>query len=168
MADGWVLEVEIKQFFDTMAHEHLREILNQRVHDGVILRLIGKRLNAGVMEGAMLSHPESGSPQGGVVSPLLANIYLHEVLDEWFVHDVRALLFRRIPGGLRPPSVRPSVRVVRPPTSLRSGVGLEYVVAAQRLNRRHHAVVRTRASRRRLAPPGRTDNARLGTEDRAR
>lgn len=88
MAGGWVLEVDIKQFFDTMGHEHLREILSQRVRDGVILRLIGKWLNAGVMEGAMLSHPESGSPQGGVVSPLLANIYLHEVLDDWFVRDV--------------------------------------------------------------------------------
>lgn len=88
MAGGWVLEVDIKQFFDTMEHEHLREILSQRVRDGVILRLIGKWLNAGMMEGAMLFHPEAGSPQGGVVSPLLANIYLHEVLDDWFVRDV--------------------------------------------------------------------------------
>lgn len=89
MAGGWVLEVDIKKFFDTLDHEHLRTILSQRVRDGAILRLIGKWLNAGVMEGATLSHPEAGTPQGGVISPLLANIYLHEVLDGWFVRDVQ-------------------------------------------------------------------------------
>jgi RNA-directed DNA polymerase len=88
MAGGWVLEVDIRKFFDTLDHEHLRNILRRRVRDGVILRLIGKWLNAGVMEDLVLSHPEAGTPQGGVISPLLANIYLHEVLDEWFVHEV--------------------------------------------------------------------------------
>jgi RNA-directed DNA polymerase len=92
MDGGWVLEVDIKKFFDTLDHEHLREILRRRVRDGVILRLIGKWLNAGVLEGLDLSHPETGTPQGGVISPLLANIYLHEALDEWFVHDVRPRL----------------------------------------------------------------------------
>src|SRR6185312_1202982 len=65
------------------------------VRDGAILRLIGKWLNAGVMEGLALSHPEAGTPQGGVISPLLANIYLHEVLDEWFVREVRPRLHGR-------------------------------------------------------------------------
>jgi RNA-directed DNA polymerase len=66
----------------------------------VILRLIGQWWNAGVMEGLVLSHVEAGTPQGGVISPLLANIFLHEVIDEWFVRDVqprlagRALLVR--------------------------------------------------------------------------
>lgn len=92
MGGGWVLEVDIKKFFDTLDHERLREILSHRVRDGVILRLIGKWLNAGVMEGLVLSHPEAGTPQGGVVSPILANIYLHEVLDEWFVRDVHPRL----------------------------------------------------------------------------
>jgi group II intron reverse transcriptase/maturase len=92
MAGGWVLEVDIKKFFDTLDHEQLRTILGQRVRDGAILRLIGKWLNAGVMEGVQLSHPEAGTPQGGVISPLLANIYLHEVLDEWFVRDVQPRL----------------------------------------------------------------------------
>jgi group II intron reverse transcriptase/maturase len=92
MAGGWVVEVDIRKFFDTLDHEHLRNILRQRVRDGVILRLVGKWLNAGVMEGLVLSHPESGTPQGGVISPLLANIYLHEVLDEWFVHQVQPRL----------------------------------------------------------------------------
>jgi group II intron reverse transcriptase/maturase len=92
MAGGWVLEVDIKSFFDTIDHAHLREILGRRVRDGVILRLIGKWLNAGVMEGLVLSHPESGAPQGGVISPILANIYLHEILDEWFVREVEPRL----------------------------------------------------------------------------
>lgn len=100
MAGGWVLEVDIRKFFDTLDHGQLREILSQRVRDGAILRLIGKWLNAGVMEGLDLSHPDAGTPQGGVISPILANIYLHEVLDRWFVRDVqprlkgRALLVR--------------------------------------------------------------------------
>ena len=92
MAGGWVLEVDIRKFFDTLDHGRLREILSRRVRDGVLLRLIGKWLNAGVMEGLVLSHPEAGTPQGGVISPLLANIYLHEVLDEWFVRDVQPRL----------------------------------------------------------------------------
>ena len=88
MAGGWVLEVDIRKFFDTLDHEHLRQILHRRVGDGVLLRLIGKWLNAGVLEGQELTLPEQGTPQGGVISPLLANIYLHAVLDEWFVLDV--------------------------------------------------------------------------------
>jgi RNA-directed DNA polymerase len=95
MAGGWVLEVDIRKFFDTLDHEHLRQILSCRVGDGVILRLIGKWLNAGVMEGLVLSHPEAGTPQGGVISPLLANVYLHEVLDEWFVREVQPRLSGR-------------------------------------------------------------------------
>lgn len=95
MGGGWILEVDIKKFFDTLDHERLQEILSRRVGDGVILRLIGKWLNAGVMEGLVLSHPEAGTPQGGVISPLLANIYLHDVLDEWFVRDVQPRLSGR-------------------------------------------------------------------------
>jgi RNA-directed DNA polymerase len=89
MKGGWLVEVDIKQFFDTVDHAHLRAILGQRIGDGVLLRLIGKWLNAGILEGLVLSRPDEGTPQGGVISPLLANIYLHEVLDEWFVRDVR-------------------------------------------------------------------------------
>jgi len=89
MGGGWVVEVDIRKFFDTLDHDHLRAILRRRVRDGVLLRLIGKWLQAGVLEGAMLSYPEAGTPQGGVISPLLANIYLHEVLDTWFGREVR-------------------------------------------------------------------------------
>ena len=85
---GWIVEVDIRKFFDTVDHAHLREILRRRIGDGVLLRLIGKWLNAGVVENLVLSYPAEGTPQGGVISPLLANIYLHEVLDEWFVRDI--------------------------------------------------------------------------------
>lgn len=91
-AGGWVLEVDIRKFFDTLNHEHLREILRHRVRDGVLLRLIGKWLNAGVLEAGEVSYPEEGTPQGGVISPLLANIYLHEVLDVWFEREVKPRL----------------------------------------------------------------------------
>ncbi len=89
---GWILEVDIRKFFDTLDHAHLRELLRHRVRDGVVLRLIGKWLNAGVMEDGAISYPDSGSPQGGVISPLLANVYLHYVLDEWFARDVQPRL----------------------------------------------------------------------------
>jgi RNA-directed DNA polymerase len=89
MSGGWVLEVDIEKFFDTINHEQLRTVLGRRVGDGVILRLIGKWLNAGVLERGELMHPEVGTPQGGVISPLLANIFLHEVLDTWFQDEVR-------------------------------------------------------------------------------
>jgi RNA-directed DNA polymerase len=85
---GWIVEVDIRKFFDSVAHVHLREILRRRIGDGVLLRLIGKWLNAGVVEGLELSYSDEGTPQGGVISPLLANIYLHDVLDEWFVRDI--------------------------------------------------------------------------------
>lgn len=86
---GWVLEVDIKSFFDDIDRKRLQEIVRQRVADGVVLRLIGKWLNAGVLEEGVVHHPESGTPQGGVISPLLANIYLHEVLDHWWANEVQ-------------------------------------------------------------------------------
>jgi len=95
MAGGWILEVDIRKFFDRLDHGKLQEILRRRVHDGVLLRLIGKWLNAGVLEDGSVSYPEAGSPQGGVVSPILANIFLHEVLDVWFDREVKPRLARK-------------------------------------------------------------------------
>ena len=92
MGGGWVLEIDIRKFFDTLDHAHLRDILGQRVRDGVLVRLIGKWLNAGVLESGCVTHPQTGSPQGGVISPLLANVYLHEVLDVWFERRVKPRL----------------------------------------------------------------------------
>lgn len=92
MGGGWILEVDIRAFFDTLEHAHLRAILQRRVHDGVLLRLIGKWLQAGVLEDGNLTVPDEGTPQGGVISPLLANVYLHDVLDVWFEREVKPLL----------------------------------------------------------------------------
>jgi group II intron reverse transcriptase/maturase len=89
---GYVLEVDIRKFFDNLDHGHLRRFLQHRVRDGVLLRLIGKWLKAGVMEDGSVSYPDSGSPQGGVVSPLLSNVFLHYVLDLWFEQDVKPRL----------------------------------------------------------------------------
>jgi group II intron reverse transcriptase/maturase len=92
MGGGWIVEVDIQKFFDTLDKAQLREFLQRRVHDGVLLRLIGKWLNAGVLEEGTLTTPEAGTPQGGVISPLLANIYLHYVLDVWFQEEVQPRL----------------------------------------------------------------------------
>jgi len=92
MGGGTVVEVDVKSFFDAIDRKHLGEFLRQRVRDGVLLRLIGKWLKAGVLEDGCIRHPESGTPQGGVISPLLANVFLHEVLDTWFERDVRPRL----------------------------------------------------------------------------
>ncbi len=86
---GWVLEVDIRKFFDNLDHGHLRKFLRLRVRDGVLLRLIDKWLNAGVMEDGSVSYPDAGTPQGGVVSPILSNVFLHYVLDQWFEQDVK-------------------------------------------------------------------------------
>jgi group II intron reverse transcriptase/maturase len=88
----WLVEVDIRQFFDTLDHAQLRALLRQRVRDGVLLRLIDKWLKAGVLEGRELTYPEAGTPQGGVISPLLANVYLHYVLDVWFEDVVKPCL----------------------------------------------------------------------------
>jgi RNA-directed DNA polymerase len=88
----WLVEVDIRKFFDTLDHAQLRTLLRQRVRDGVLLRLIDKWLQAGVLEDGELTYPEAGAPQGGVVSPLLANVYLHYVLDVWFAQAVKPCL----------------------------------------------------------------------------
>lgn len=88
----WVIEADIKSFFDKLDHAHLRRILDQRISDGVIRRLIDRWLQAGVVEFGRFERPDEGTPQGGVISPLLANIYLHAVLDVWLERDVRPLL----------------------------------------------------------------------------
>jgi RNA-directed DNA polymerase len=85
---GWLIELDIQDFFGSLDHGKLRQILRQRIRDGVLLRLIGKWLRAGVMEGGNVTRPGAGTPQGGVVSPILANVFLHEVLDRWFFQDV--------------------------------------------------------------------------------
>jgi RNA-directed DNA polymerase len=88
----WVLDVDIRKYFDSISHSHLREILDQRVTDGVVRRMIDKWLNAGVLEEGNLHFANEGTPQGGVISPILSNIFLHHVLDQWFEDVVRPRL----------------------------------------------------------------------------
>jgi RNA-directed DNA polymerase len=86
---GWSVDAEGSGYFDSLDRTRLRAGLRKRVNDGSIVRLIGKWLRAGVIENGMLTHPETGVVQGGVRSPILANIFLHHVLDAWFEREVR-------------------------------------------------------------------------------
>ena len=87
---GWVVEADIRGFFDNISHAWMMRMLAERIEDGAFLRLIGKWLKAGVLEeDGKVVHPATGTPQGGIVSPVLANIYLHYVLDLWFEHRVK-------------------------------------------------------------------------------
>jgi len=80
---NWIVDLDIRSFFDHIDHERLREWIEYRIADPRILRLIQKWLQAGVMEVGAWSETEAGSPQGAVISPLLSNIFLHYVLDQW-------------------------------------------------------------------------------------
>jgi len=86
---NWIIDADIRKFFDTISWEQLRTILQKRMNDGAILRLIGMWLHVGVLEEGQIRNQEMGTPQGAPVSPILANIFLHEVLDEWFQKEVR-------------------------------------------------------------------------------
>ena len=92
LGGGYVIEADIRDCFGALPHDQLRAILSQRMRDGVLTRLIGKWLNAGVLESGHITYPEAGTPQGGVISPLLANVFLHTVLDVWFESEVKPRL----------------------------------------------------------------------------
>jgi group II intron reverse transcriptase/maturase len=89
---SWILEADIVSFFDSLDRNKLKEMLEVRVADGSLLRLIGKCLHVGVLDGVELSTSESGTAQGSVLSPLLGNVYLHYVLDLWFEQEVKPRL----------------------------------------------------------------------------
>ena len=80
----WLVEADIKGFFDNVSHDWLMRFLAHRLNDPVLLRIIRRLLKAGVLEAGVFAASETGTPQGGLVSPVLANIYLHYVLDLWF------------------------------------------------------------------------------------
>jgi group II intron reverse transcriptase/maturase len=90
----WVVDVDLKSYFDTIPHERLLELVQRRVVDRKNVRMIRGWLKAGILHKGEIEHPELGSPQGGVLSPLLANIYLHEVDREWQARTPRAVLVR--------------------------------------------------------------------------
>ena len=89
---SWVLEADIESFFDSIDRQMLQEMLQERVPDGSIKRLVGKCLKVGVLENTELSWEETGTTQGSSLSPLLGNIYLNTVLDEWFETSVKPRL----------------------------------------------------------------------------
>ena len=88
----WVLDVDVRKYFASIPFAKLREFVARRVTDGVVRRMIDKWLKAGVLEAGQLHYPDAGTPEGGVISPLLANAYLHYVLDEWFAEQVQPRL----------------------------------------------------------------------------
>jgi len=87
--------VDVRKYFDSIEHANLRELLARRVTDGVVRRMIDKWLKAGVLEQGQLSYSSTGTPQGGVISPMLSNVFLHYALDEWFAEQVQP----RLRGG---------------------------------------------------------------------
>lgn len=88
--DGkWVIDLDIRKFFDTIDHRHMREFFSKRITDGVLNRLVLGWLKAGSVQDGRWKASDEGTPQGGNVSPLLANLYLHEVLDDWFAKEVQ-------------------------------------------------------------------------------
>ena len=89
---GWVLEIDIRSYFDTIVRSALVDMIEERVRDGSVLRLIGKWIKVGVIEDGRLLVSETGTGQGQPISPLLANIYLHHVLDKWFEEEVKPRL----------------------------------------------------------------------------
>lgn len=89
---NWILEIDIASFFDSMRRTQLVGMLQERVVDGSLLRLVGKCLHVGVLDGAQFSTPDEGTVQGSTLSPLLGNVYLHYVLDLWFTREVKPRL----------------------------------------------------------------------------
>lgn len=85
---NWILEADIESFFDSIDRKMLMEMLRERVADSSLLRLIGKCLHVGILDGEEYSEPSEGTVQGSSLSPLLGNVYLHHVLDQWIERDV--------------------------------------------------------------------------------
>ena len=88
----YIIDADIQNYFGSINHGQMRKFLDQRVKDGKIRKMLDKWLKAGILEDETLSYPKEGTPQGGVVSPLMSNIYLHYVLDEWFSEVIQPRL----------------------------------------------------------------------------
>ena len=85
----WVIDADISKCFDSIPHNRLREVLDLRIRDGVVRRMIDKWLKAGILEEGTLKRTDTGTPQGGVISPTISNIFLHTVMDRWYEDEVQ-------------------------------------------------------------------------------
>src|SRR5690606_26495156 len=88
----YIIDADMENYFGSINHQRLREFLDRKIKDGDIRKMIDKWLKAGVLEDDEVVYPTEGTPQGGTISPLLSNIYLHYVLDEWFKEEIQPLL----------------------------------------------------------------------------
>lgn len=88
----YIIDADMQNYFGSINHQCLREFLDQKIKDGVIRKMIDKWLKAGILEEGRVAYPTEGTPQGGTISPLLSNIYLHYVLDEWFEEQIQPRL----------------------------------------------------------------------------
>lgn len=88
----YVIDADMQNYFGSIDHQRMQEFLSLRIRDRVVTRMIGKWMKAGIMEEGRVEYPKEGTPQGGVISPLLSNVYLHYALDEWFNKQVQPLL----------------------------------------------------------------------------
>ena len=88
----YIIDADMQNYFGSINHQCLREFLDRRIKDGVIRKMIDKWLKAGILEEGRIEYPKEGTPQGGSISPLLSNVYLHYVLDEWFIEQIQPVL----------------------------------------------------------------------------
>ena len=88
----YIIDADMQNYFGSIDHQRLREFLDRKIKDGVIRKMIDKWLKAGILEDGQVAYPTEGTPQGGTISPLLSNIYLHYVLDEWFTKEIQPKL----------------------------------------------------------------------------
>ncbi|WP_217651521.1 group II intron reverse transcriptase/maturase [Mariniphaga anaerophila] len=88
----YIIDADIKNYFGSINQGLLRDFLDKRVNDGVVRKMINRWLKAGIMESGNISYPDEGTPQGGIILPILIDIYLHYVLDEWFSEQIQPLL----------------------------------------------------------------------------
>ena len=87
-----IFEADVKSFFDKVHRRTMLEMLGERIADKSFMRLVGKCLNVGVLDGQVFTRPDEGTVQGSIISPMLGNIYLHNVLDKWFEEKVKPRL----------------------------------------------------------------------------
>jgi len=155
---NWIVDADVRGFFDNIDRGCFREVLKSRVNDGSIIRLIGKWFHAGVLEDGEVKVSEKGTQQGGVISPLLANVFLHTVLDDWFEREVR-------------PRMRGRCFIVRFADDFAVGFELKsdaerfYQVLPKRMGRYGLEIHATKSRMVQFSRPGRGKSKGVGTFD---